>query len=161
METSVGLVMFGPDSFVEWLKPMIDRVESIENLGVAENLEQLREKVSVTKPRALLVDLDSIGDMSVGAIGVAAKRGYTWVSIVVICSEVSENLLPLYGAMVRRRWSIFGRPLVETIGIERMLAGAFTTTGMQDLRFRELQDEAYEKAQGAGEDVDDDDEDAA
>lgn len=145
MTTSSGVVIFGGQSFVGWLQPMLEQAKSVSYLGSMDRVEEVQEKVAETKAWAVVVDLDAVGPSGIGMIGIAAQKGNAWTRIVVICPEATEELLPMVGAMRRRKWSVLGRPLVEVIGVERMLAGALTPTGLQDLAFSALEDEIRQR----------------
>lgn len=150
MKVPTGIIAFGNSSFSGWLAAHIERTGSFTYSGSCDQVVMLEGKVAGARPRAVIVDLDGISSREAAAPGILAQRGFKWTSVLFIFSSLDKDVVAFSKSVRRRKWSLAGRGLVDQVGIDRVLAGALTQTGLIDSTIAAYETAMHEKSLEAG-----------
>jgi hypothetical protein len=141
-----GIVTYGSEDFAGWIRPLIEQSETFTDTGAYSERENVQATIAEAKPRAVIIELDP-GDLSSSvAVGIAAQKGFRWTSPILVFPTTEDALIPISASISKRKWSLVGRELIDTIGLDRVLAGALTSSGLQDLSIAVLKAENEERA---------------
>lgn len=166
MDIPTGIITFGNQDFSDWIKLNIEKVDTHTFAGACADVQTVQSEVAQEKPRAVIIDLATLSPNEAGLVGGEVQRGFKWASVLFLFPELDENVLAFSKSVRRRRWSIAGRNMVDEVGLDRVLAGAFTDTGFVDSSISAYETELYERslestAEGESSEEDEEDMDEA
>ncbi len=160
LEAPTEIITFGSDTFANWVSSHLEKSGQYTFHGNCGESSELPDVTARVKPRVVMIEMGLSPMSDLVTLGVAAQLAFKWVSLTYVFQDIDDELVLISNSIRQRKWSLVGRGLIDTIGIDRVLAGILTEEGLLDLNLVAYQTEMHEKSlESAAESSDEDEED--